>query len=298
MRCVFFSHTAWCDPDGFVPLADAGAELLAGIAANHAVGFHTARWATAFERCVEAQAGGSGAPTFVAPLGPDPDDLLTARASDRCAAAVAELRERVGDRHLVVRVDRLELSKNVLRGFAAFDALLERGPEWRGHVTFLAFCYASRTGLGQYARYNDDVVARVAAINARWRTADWEPIVLHTDDDFPRSIAALTIADVVLVNPVRDGMNLVAKEQALVNERDAALVLSTEAGAWHELGHHGALTVNPFDVAGTAAAIDAGLRMGAEERRDRHASLRAATLARTPRDWLADQLSPPVASPR
>jgi trehalose 6-phosphate synthase len=291
VRCAFFAHTAWCEPDGLIAIGPVAAELLQGIAANHGVGFHTARWAGRFEACVAADAPTTTAATFVSPLGPDPDDVLAAASSDRCAAAKAELRERVGDRKVLVRVDRMELSKNVLRGFAAYDELLASEPGWRERVTFVALCYPSREGLPEYATYRADVETAVADINERWGTSDWEPILLETDDDFPRSIAALALADVVLVNPVRDGLNLVAKEQAIVSERAAALVLSTEAGAWDELGDSGAIGVNPFDVRGTARALHDALSMGADERERRHRAMRDETLARTPRDWLADQLA-------
>jgi trehalose 6-phosphate synthase len=291
VRCAYFAHTAWCEPDGLIAIEPVARELLAGIAANHGVGFHTERWAAAFGRGVEWLAVGAMPTTFVSPLGPDPDDIAAVAASDACHAAKVALSERVGDRKILVRVDRMELSKNVLRGFDAYDALLEAEPAWRERVTFVALCYPSRERLPEYTAYRAEVEAAVDAINERWATPGWEPVVLETDDDFPRSIAALALADVVLVNPVRDGLNLVAKEQALVSERAAALVLSTEAGAWEELGAEGAIGVNPFDVRGTARALHEALSMEERERRRRHEAMRTETLTRTPKDWLADQLA-------
>ncbi len=113
--------------------------------------------------------------------------------------------------------------------------------------------------------------------------------MLEVDDDYPRSLAALTRADVLVVNPVRDGLNLVAKEGPLVNQRDGVLALSREAGAFEELGE-AALEVNPFDVSGTAAVLARALAMEPGERAQRAATLRRLITARTPADWLADQL--------
>ncbi len=221
---------------------------------------------------------------------PPPTTSATTAASPACAAALAEIDETVGDRLVVARVDRIELSKNLLRGFQAFDLLLERHPEWRERVVFLASVYPSRTGVPAYIEYQQDVEALVEEINERWATPGWTPIVYDTRDDYPRSVAVLRRADVLLVNPIRDGLNLVAKEGAIVNERDAVLCLSPEAGVWDEVGE-AAVEVAPFDVAGTAEALDRALRMPADERAARAARLRQLSTARGPADWLADQLA-------
>src|SRR5690606_33906391 len=125
--------------------------------------------------------------------------------------------------------------KNILRGFEAFEAMLEQEPERHGKVVFGAFCYPSRQGVADYDRYARAVAERVRQINERFGTAAWTPIHYDPTDDYPRSVAALVRADVVVVNPVRDGLNLVAKEAMVVNERNGQLLLSAEAGAWPEL---------------------------------------------------------------
>jgi trehalose 6-phosphate synthase len=180
-------------------------------------------------------------------------------------------------------------SKNILRGFHAFDELLTLHPEWRGNVVFGALLYPSREGLPEYLAYRQEVEGLVERLNAKWATATWTPIMYDASDDFPRSIASLQRADVVLVNPVRDGLNLVAKEAVLVG--DAAVVLSTEAGAYEELGDAGVLGVNPFDVGATADAMHQALSMDRDERTRRHDRLHAIVTARTPRDWLEEQLA-------
>ena len=178
------------------------------------------------------------------------------------------LRERVGDRKLIVRVDRTELSKNIVRGLEAFGELLRKRPEWRDRVTHLAFAYPSRSGVAEYRAYTESVRATAEAINAEFGTDDWTPVVLEVNDDYPRSLASYQIADVLLVNPIRDGMNLVAKEGPVLSLNGVALVLSTEAGAADDLGAD-AILVNPYDVSETAEALHRALTMDEEERRQR-----------------------------
>jgi trehalose 6-phosphate synthase len=286
---VHFSHTPFCGPNSIRVLPEPVAvELLSGMAAHDACGFHTERWARAFEACCRDVLGNACA-TFVAPLGPDADDVRGVAASAACDEGLAWVDEIASGRKLVVRVDRIELSKNIVRGFLAFDELLRARPEWRERVVFLALVYPSRQGLADYLAYRNEVAGVVARVNARWATASWTPIVLDERDDFPRSVAALRAYDALLVNPVKDGMNLVAKEGPLVNERDGVLCLSRDAGAWDELGGH-AVEVHPYDIVATADALHTALTLPADERAQRARSLRDAVLARTPRDWLDDQL--------
>jgi trehalose 6-phosphate synthase len=287
---VHFSHTPFAPPVWLEALPDAAVlELLAGMAAHDACGFHTEQWAADFRESCRHLADVHPV-TFVSPLASDPEDIRAAAASPACAAALASLEEVVGDRAVVGRVDRVELSKNLLRGFVAFGDLLERYPEHRERVVFVAGAYPSREGVPAYAAYRADVEAAVATVNERWGTPGWTPVVLHVEDDFPRSVAVLRRADVLLVNPIRDGLNLVASEGALVNDRDAVLALSPEAGAWERL-HPGALRVPPFDVAGTADVLHQALTMAPDERARRHRVLRDLAEARTPRHWMADQLA-------
>jgi trehalose 6-phosphate synthase len=290
LRTVHFTHTPFAGPDQLRVLPDrVVAELLEGMSAFDACGFHTRRWATAFEACCDETLGTSPT-TFVAPLATDPDDLTSVARSAACAEAFEELDAEVGDRSLIVRVDRMELSKNVLRGFHAYDDLLERYPEWREQVVFGAFLYPSREGLPEYLAYRQEVESTIARINQRWSTRGWTPILASTVDDHPRSVAALRRYDVLLVNPVRDGLNLVATEGALVNERDGLVLLSREAGAWAELSDV-VRRVHPYDIAGTADALAAALATSRDARATEAAALRSRAARRTPADWLADQLA-------
>ncbi len=290
LQVVHFSHTPFAGPELMRVLpTDIATEMLTGLTAHHACGFHCARWADAFVASCRSLLD-VDPNTFVAPLGPDPDDIRGVAASGRCQDALRELDELVGNRRLVVRVDRMEPSKNLLRGFEAFDELLDRHPALREQVIFGAFCYPSREALPEYVAYRSEVEAAVSALNAKWATPGWQPVWLDTSDDFPRSVAALRRYDVLLVNPIRDGLNLVAKEGPLVNERDGLVVLSTEAGVWDELAGT-ARGVNPFDVSATADALAEALAATPEDRRDRSAELRRRAGARTPADWLGDLVS-------
>jgi trehalose 6-phosphate synthase len=206
--------------------------------------------------------------------------------------ALTGIEEQVGDggRQVIVRVDRMELSKNLLRGFWAFEELLECEPRRRERVVFVALAYPTRQGLPEYLAYQNEVESTVARINQRWATPGWTPIVLKVEDDYYASLAALSRYDVLLVNPVRDGLNLVAKEGPLINARHGVLALSREAGAFDELGS-AALEVNPFDVSGTAAVLAEALDMAPDQRVEHSAELRRVLLARHPADWLGDQLA-------
>jgi trehalose 6-phosphate synthase len=293
LRTVHFLHTPFAAPDmlGVLP-DDVVAELLDGMAGYAACGFHCHQWEDGFRACYAA-AGRSAPPTFVAPLGIDAGVLEQEAASPACAEAAAALRAEVGDRRIIARTDRMEPSKNIVRGMLAFEELLTVHPEWRGRVVHVAQAYPSRQGLAEYLAYAADVEHTAERINHTWGTDDWTPIVLSVRDDWARSLAALTLSDVLLVNPVRDGLNLVAKEGPLLNAADGVLVLSRQAGAWEELalGGGGALGVNPFDVAGTADALHAALSMDGPARAARAAALRGVVRARSAADWWADQLA-------
>jgi trehalose 6-phosphate synthase len=205
-------------------------------------------------------------------------------------AREAALAEAADGRKLIVRVDRTELSKNIVRGLAAYRELLTTHPEWHGRVVHLAFAYPSRHDLPEYREYTASVQRLAGEISEEFGTEAWNPLVLHVDDDYARSLAAYRLADVLLVNPIRDGMNLVAKEGPILSERGCALVLSREAGAADELAAD-ALLINPFDVSGTAEALHGALMMNGPERERRAGSLAQAAAALPPTRWFADQLA-------
>jgi trehalose 6-phosphate synthase len=221
------------------------------------------------------------------PISIDPSEFEELARSE----AVLEQEKLVKDLpgKLLLRVDRVDLSKNVVRGFQAYGRMLERHPEMKGEVTFLAQLQPSRTDIPEYAAYMEAVARTAEEVNEWHGTDSWRPIELFMEDNFPRSVAAYKNFDVLLVNAVRDGMNLVAKESAVINERDGVLVLSENAGAHEELGEH-ALTVNPYDVDEQADAIHEALTMPAEERERRSRALRQTVMNNTIDDWVAAQM--------
>jgi len=195
----------------------------------------------------------------------------------------------VGDRKLILRVDRIEPSKNILRGLEAYRTLLKTHPEHRGKVQMLALLVPSRMKVDEYQDYFKEIMAETGMINANYSTPYWEPVRIMVGNNYERAIAAMQFYDVLLVNPLADGMNLVAKEGVLVNQKDGALVLSEGAGAFYELGEQ-ALTVSPFDTYGTANAIHAGLTMPPEEKRIRAEELRKIVMNADIRDWFYGQV--------
>ena len=191
--------------------------------------------------------------------------------------------------HLILRVDRSDLSKNVLRGFTAFDIFLEQHPEFRENVTFVAHMQPSRQDVPEYVEYLEKIEALVAVVNHRHGTPDWMPIDLRLRDDFDEAVALYKHFDVLLVNSMWDGMNLVAKEGPLLNTCNGSVILSENTGAHEELGD-AALTINPFDVQEQADAIYSALTASEEERRKRMARLRGIIVERSPLDWIDEQL--------
>lgn len=288
---VHFSHTPFATGSALAVLPERWCEaLVRGLAAADLCGFHTQRWARRFADAVARWGGGSGAATGAFPLGPDAAALARDASTPEVDAELAALDAVLDGRRCVLRVDRAELSKNVLRGLLAFDALLGRRPDLAATAAHVVLLNPSR-GYDAYVRYLDDCLALVDAINARHRPAAGRDVVVcFAEDRFARSLAAYRRADVVVVNAISDGLNLVAKESALVNEHDAVLVLSTETGAHEELAG-ACLSVDPYDVDATSHAIEEALALDADTRHSQAAQLRRRAAANPPADWLAAQLA-------
>ncbi|WP_406363053.1 trehalose-6-phosphate synthase [Streptomyces sp. NBC_01579] len=293
LRIGHFSHTPWAPADYFRLLPDDIAEqLLRGMLGADRTAFLTRRWADAFTACCTEVLGGTGRTRIgVHGLGADADFLRRRAHQPDVEERMAILREQVGGtgRKTIVRVDRTELSKNIVRGLLAYRELLNTRPQWRERVVHVAFAYPSRQDLAVYREYTAEVQRLADDINEAYGTPDWTPVLLHVNDDFARSLGAYRLADVALVNPIRDGMNLVAKEVPVVSDQGCALVLSREAGAYEELGAD-AIVVNPYDVSATAAALHEALMMPDGERAERSKRLAAAATALPPQRWFLEQL--------
>jgi trehalose 6-phosphate synthase len=298
-----FVHIPWSQSDSWRVLpAMMRDEIYRGILSNDIIGFHTRSYRRNFLQCcedlldceVDVERGTvriDDREVWVRayPLPIDPGAAQAVAARPRTLEFERELLRRRRD-HLILRVDRADLSKNVLRGFSAFDVFLEQHPQFRERVTFIAQLMPSRTDVPEYAEYLERIEAVVAVVNHRHGSPDWMPIQLKLRDDLEEAVAAYKHYDVLIVNAMFDGMNLVAKEGPLVNERAGVSILSENTGAHEELGEF-ALSVNPFDIQELADSIHAALTMPEAERTRRHEGLKAIVNARNPGDWVDDQLA-------
>jgi len=210
-------------------------------------------------------------------------------ASADVASYRHEIESIVGDRRLILRIDRIEPSKNIVRGFQAFEEMLALHPEHRKQVQFLAILVPSRMDVPEYQNYLDELMSVAGRINATHGNSEWEPVRLLVGEDYPRAIAAMQLYDVLLVNSIADGMNLVAKEGPVVNQRDGVLILSERTGARQQL-EPGATIISPCDVYATAEALHQALTMPEAERQERSDRLRWVIERQDIKAWLRDQL--------
>lgn len=298
-----FIHIPWTQPDAWRVLpAWIRREIYEGLLANDIVGFHTRSYRRNFLQCcrdlMDLEVDFDRGVVFARdhevwvrayPLPIDAAATRLVARRPRTAEFEGELRRRRRE-HLILRVDRADLSKNVLRGFTAFDVFLEQHPEFAERVTFVAQLMPSRTDVPEYAEYLERIEAVVAVVNHRHGTPDWMPIHLKLRDDLEEASAAYKSYDVLIVNAMFDGMNLVAKEGPLVNERAGVSILSENTGAHEELGEY-ALSVNPFDIQELADSIHAALTMAPDERARRLEGLKSIVTQRDPGDWIDDQLA-------
>ncbi|HEY7002835.1 MAG TPA: trehalose-6-phosphate synthase [Gaiellaceae bacterium] len=298
-----FVHIPWPQPDYWRVLPENIRRALhEGLLANDLVSFQTERWGRNFLRSCEDVVGAvcdfkTGQVSYgdrlvdvhARPISVDPEEFEALAGSDAVLAHEAELEETRPER-LIVRVDRTDPSKNIVRGFRAYELLLEEHPELHGRIGMLALLDPSRQDIPEYSEYLGAIQRGARAVNDRFRSEGWLPLDLRIEDNLAQAVAAYKQFDVLLVNAIFDGMNLVAKEAPLENIRDGVLVLSENAGAHDELGEW-ALTVNPFDVSGQASALYAALTMPEGERRRRLESIRAQVREHDIAAWIESQLA-------
>ena len=290
-RLMHFVHVPWPQPDYWRVLPPSmRCTIHEGLIANDLIGFHTDRWRSNFIYSARELLGEDVThKTVTAPISIDPSEFDDLARSEPVLAAERELVARRPEQ-LVVRVDRTDPSKNIVRGFRAFELYLDAHPEARGRVGMLALLDPSRQDIPEYAEYLGAIEREARRVNDRFQEQGWRPVDLRIADDFPRSIAAYKQFDVLLVNAIFDGMNLVAKEAPVVNARDGVVVLSENAGAHAELGEW-ALTVNHFDVEGQAQAIHEALSMDRFERKRRLDAIRRYVREHDVNEWLDIQFA-------
>lgn len=277
-------------------------QLLAGMLGADVLGFHSQAWAENFLMSARyipgarvdlgknrAYVEGHEVLARVHPMSVDATAIKQTAALPEVAALRNELKEWRGEAKLILRVDRLELSKNILRGFTAYETFLTRYPQWKSKVKFLALLSPSRTELPEYRTYAEECLAEAARVNERLGTAGWTPITVRVKDDYQAAVAAYSLYDVLMVNPVIDGLNLVSMEGPIANRQHGVLMLSRNAGAYFRLSRY-ALGINPHDVEEQAEAIQLALALPEEQKVLRAKGLSRLIRANPPSRWVAHQL--------
>jgi trehalose 6-phosphate synthase len=301
-RLVHFVHIPWPGTDSWSVLPiEIRRAIHDGLLANDVVGFHTRRWRRNFMRAAEDTVGaapdwardalgyeGRRITVTAAPISVDTSEFDELAQSPAVVEAGEKLARQRPEK-LIVRVDRTDPSKNIVRGFRALELYLDAHPEMHGRVGLLALLDPSRQEIPEYAEYVGAIQREARRVNDRFQRDGWAPIDLQVSDNFPQAVAAYKDFDVLLVNAIFDGLNLVAKEAPLINQRDGVLILSENAGAHEELGDW-ALSINPFDVAGQADAIARALEMPAGERHERIDSIRSWVREHDLAAWIELQL--------
>jgi trehalose 6-phosphate synthase len=298
-----FVHIPWPGPDAWKVLPpDMRERILQGLLGCDVVAFHTRTDARSFLLCCQELLGlpvdlrtmsvtsaGRQVQARAYPISIDIPALEAEAHTDAADEHLVDLDIALGEGQLILRVDRTDPSKNIVRGFTAYELLLAEHPELHGKVVFLALLQPSRQDVPEYAAYLADIGAAATAVNAKHGTGDWQPVDLRLASDMSLATAAYRRCDVLVVNAVADGMNLVAKEAVVVNERDMVLALSEATGAHDELGQF-AVTLHPFDVAQQADALYAALTMPSQLRRDRREHAAMVVHRNDVRRWLSAQL--------
>ena len=301
---MFFVHIPWPGPEdwGMLP-PDMRQAILQSLCAVDLLGFQTREDALNFVRTCESYMPRASVnfkrgriwfrnhSTHVRdfPISIDVDALRSLAASEEVAYHQRDLQGVIGNRKLILRIDRTEPSKNIVRGFEAFGEMLESYPELQDTVKFLALLVPSRLVVEEYQNYLDEIMAAAGRVNAAYGSSEWEPIRILVGEDYSRAVAAMQIYDVLLVNAIADGMNLVAKEGPIVNQRQGVIVLSERTGALQQLAA-GATVISPYDIYATSEALHNALLMPEAERAERAARLRWIIEREDIQDWLCRQL--------
>jgi trehalose 6-phosphate synthase len=291
----------WAEPRYYRQLPPAiGTALIDGLLGADLVGFMVERWADSFLGCcadqgfrVDRRTGSVRGPdgrrvrVRVVPVGVDADDLRAQMRGARWEGELDHVGRLAAGRRLVARIDRAEPSKNIVLGVRAYERLLERQPNIRGRVVHYVMAHSPRAGVAECRAYVEEIERAAREVNARFGGGGWQPIHLDTTESRLRALAVMAQADVLVVNPVRDGMNLVCKEGVIASLRDLVLILSSEAGAADTMAD-GALIVGPGDVEELVASLARALEMSRAERERRAACMRARAVEMPPRAWLAE----------
>ena len=299
-----FVHIPWPGPEDLRILPSGMRQaILEGLTAVDVLGFQTREDGLSFLRSVESHLPRAHVnykhgriwhrnhATIVRdfPISIDVSALKNLAQSEEAVEYRSQLNEIFKEEQLILRVDRTEPSKNIVRGFQAFGEMLDLHPEHHGKVKFIALLVPSRLDVDEYRTYHDELMAAAGWVNSRHGTSEWEPVRVILGENYTRAVAALQLYDVLLVNSIADGMNLVAKEGPVVNQKDGVLVLSERTGARQQL-ESGALIISPCDVYATAEALHQALTMPASERQTRASRLRRLVEENDINAWFCEQI--------
>ncbi len=245
----YLLHVPWPDIDSWhmLPLSMRKA-ICESLLSADIVGFQTLKDARSFLQCCDSFVDGSQVDYIantvgfegnvtrvkVYPVSIDTEELKSIANTARAQISEESLKGLLAEKN-VVRIDRIEPSKNIVRGFRAYSLMLTRHPELLGRVKFLAFLVPSRTHIRQYQRYIQEVEQSISYVNNKFGSDKWKPIEVFYENNYTQAIAAMKLYDVLLVNSIVDGMNLVAKEGPIVNQKDGVLIISETTGAHEQL---------------------------------------------------------------
>lgn len=299
-----FLHTPWCAPDYLRLLPrHIRQAVLQSLLANDLIGMHSWRYVRNFLQCIHEFLSYKidfkhnlvlnerrQVKIKAYPISISVSDLMFYSQAEEVLAYKKQLEKEKGDLKLIVRIDRAELSKNLIRGFDAYKLLLLQHPKLKNKVKMLALTHPTRNNLKDYQEYLREVKDKVNAINQQFGSFNWQPVKLIIKDDYWLSLAAMQLYDVLLINPLFDGMNLVAKEAAALNKTDGVIVLSENAGAYEEI-RDAVLGVNPFDLNETATKLYQALTMPPLERKVRAERLKEIVTKNDVLKWLYHQIS-------
>lgn len=296
-----FIHIPWPQSEYFDILPQyMRKEIIDGLLSNNLLGFHIPRYVTNFIQTCEEYVDEvdhdngivwhNGQATHVKsyPISVDYDGIKKLANSKEVSKKENLIKKIKADYFLFYRTDRADLSKNIIRGFKAYELFLHKYPQYHGKVKFLTTGKPTRQQIREYNDYYYDIVDIIEEINIKYGTDDWKPIEFLFKADYNLVVAAFKNYDCMIVNPIADGMNIVPKEASAVNLSKGVIILSEKAGCFEELKDH-VLAVNPYDISQTAEAYKNAITMGYKERENRFDNLQKIVGQRTVYHWISEQ---------
>ncbi len=305
----FFLHIPFPDQKTFRRLPEAK-RLLTGMLGADLIGFHTTDYVQNFMSSSEAMGVGVAADNQITlatrsvrvgefPMGIDYEKYAAASKSKEVKKAAKQYKKRYGRRKVIVSVDRLDPTKGLEERLRAYSEFLARSPRQRGKVVFAMVAAPSRTDITVYAQLAKRLETLAEEINKTYGTSTWQPVdYMNISQPFEEVAALFQIADVAFIAPLRDGMNLSAKEFVASNHKQGVLILSETAGAAHEL--HDAIIVNPREQESLISALEEALTMRKKELRGRLRRMKKELSINTVQHWaktFVDTLQQPIPGP-